>query len=295
MKKVFYLILFSMSASFSLHAQNIDTLRKEIIEIIASKDATIGVSIIGIDSKDTLSINGNAHFPMISVFKFHIALAILNKVDNGELSLNQKLFIKKSELLENTWSPFRKKYPNGDISITLKEAIQWMVSHSDNNLCDVLLRLIGGVNQVDDFVNNPSFVIKNNEEEMHENWDAQFLNTTTPIFATQLLKQFYETKLLSKKSTKFLYNTMVATVVGKNRIKGKLPVKTKVAHRTGSSFTNNAGLTGAINDIGIVELPNGSCFFIAIFVNNTTEKFEDGETLIANISKATWDYFTKKP
>ena len=58
--------------------------------------------------------------------------------------------------------------------------------------------------------------IKNNEEEMHENWDAQFLNTTTPIFATQLLKQFYETKLLSKKSTKFLYNTMVATVVGKN-------------------------------------------------------------------------------
>ena len=84
-----------MSASFSLHAQNIDTLRKEIIEIIASKDATIGVSIIGIDSKDTLSINGNAHFSMISVFKFHIALAILNKVDNGELSLNQKLFIKK--------------------------------------------------------------------------------------------------------------------------------------------------------------------------------------------------------
>ena len=284
-----------MSASFSLHAQNIDTLRKEIIEIIASKDATIGVSIIGIDSKDTLSINGNAHFPMISVFKFHIALAILNKVDNGELSLNQKLFIKKSELLENTWSPFRKKYPNGDISITLKEAIQWMVSHSDNNLCDILLRLIGGVNAVDDFVNNPSFVIKNNEEEMHENWDAQFLNTTTPIFATQLLKQFYETKLLSKKSTKFLYNTMVATVVGKNRIKGKLPAKIKVAHRTGSSFTNNAGLTGAINDIGIVELPNGSWFFIAIFVNNTTEKFENGETLIANISKATWDYFTKKP
>ena len=30
-----------MSASFSLHAQNIDTLRKEIIEIIASKDKCV--------------------------------------------------------------------------------------------------------------------------------------------------------------------------------------------------------------------------------------------------------------
>jgi beta-lactamase class A len=169
-----------------------------------------------------------------------------------------------------------------------------MITVSDNNICDILIRLVGGVEAVDHFINDSNFVIINDEEGIHKNWDAQFLNTTTPNFSSQLIKSFYETKLLTKKSTKFLYKTMLSTSVGKNRIKGKLPPKTKVAHRTGSSFTNNEGMTGAINDIGIVELPNGNQFIISVFVHNTSEKFEDGETLIADIAKAAWDYYTQE-
>ena len=269
-------------------------LREKIEQIISTKKADVGVSILNLENGDTLSFNGNKHYPMISAFKFHIALTVLDKVDKGELSLNQKLFIKKSELLENTWSPFREKYPNGDVSITLKEALQWTISVSDNNLCDILIRLVGGVKTVDKFINSADFIIKNDEEGMHQNWDAQFLNTTTPNFSNQLLKRFLENKLLTKKSTKFLYKTMVSTSVGQNRIKAKLPTNTEVAHRTGSSFTNDAGLTGAINDIGIVKLPNGKYLIISIFVHNTTEKFKDGEEIIADITKATWDNYTTK-
>ena len=87
---------------------------------------------------------------------------------------------------------------------------------------------------------------------------------------------------------------MVSTSVGQNRIKGKLPTKTEVAHRTGSSFTNNVGMTGAINDIGIVKLPNGNQYLISVFVHNTTEVFKTGEEIIADISKAVWDHYTKK-
>jgi beta-lactamase class A len=293
MKKI---LLLGCVYFLSVHAfaQNTEELCKEINQIISVKNADVGVSILNVENGDTLSFNGNKHYPLISAFKFHIALTVLNKVDKGELSLDQKLFIKKSELLENTWSPFREKFPIGDVSITLEEALQWTVSVSDNNLCDILIRLVGGVKTVDTFINNTDFTIKNNEEGMHQNWDAQFLNTTTPNFSSQLLKRFLENKLLTKKSTKFLYKTMVETSVGQNRIKGKLPLKTEVAHRAGSSFTNDAGLTGAINDIGIVKLPNGNHFVISVFVHNTTEKFKDGEEIIANISKATWDYYTKK-
>jgi beta-lactamase class A len=269
-------------------------LRQNIEQIISTKNANVGVSILNLENGDTLSFNGNKHYPMISVFKFHIALTVLNEVDKGELSLSQKLFIKKSELLQNTWSPFREKYPNGDISISLKEALQWTISVSDNNLCDILIRLLGGVTKIDSFINNPDFIIKNDEEGMHQNWDAQFLNTTTPNFSNQLLIKLLEKKILTEKSTEFLYQTMVSTSVGQNRIKGKLPTNTEVAHRTGSSFTNDAGMTGAINDIGIVKLPNGKYFIISVFIHNTTEKFKDGEDIIADITKATWDYYTKK-
>lgn len=87
---------------------------------------------------------------------------------------------------------------------------------------------------------------------------------------------------------------MVATSVGQNRMKGELPPNTEVAHRTGTSFTNDAGLTGAINDIGIVKLPNGKYFIISVFVHNITEKFREGEKIIADITKATWDYYVSK-
>jgi beta-lactamase class A len=290
----YFLIIIILFISLQTFAQNTNELRKKIEQIIATKNATIGVSILGLENGDTLSMNGDRHYPMISVFKFHIALTVLNKVDKGELSLKQKLLIKKSELLVDTWSPFREKYPKGDISITLKEALQRTILKSDNNLCDILIRLVGGVNTIESFINNPDFIIKNDEEGMHQNWDAQFLNTTTPNFSTQLLKQFYERKILTKKSTDFLYRTMVETSVGQNRIKGKLPINTEVAHRTGSSFTNDVGLTGGINDIGIVKLPNGNHFIISVFVYNTTETYKDGEEIIADITKATWDYYKSK-
>lgn len=70
-------------------------LKNKIHEIISAKNATVGISLKGIEDQDTLSINGNKKTPLMSVFKFHIALAVLNQVDKGKLKLDQKFFIKK--------------------------------------------------------------------------------------------------------------------------------------------------------------------------------------------------------
>ena len=292
MKKT--LIIFISLISHSLFSQNTTELQQKIEQLISLNNGTVGVSFIDLESGDSLSIHGGDHFPMMSVFKFHLALTVLDKVDKGELSLKQQLLIKKSDLREHTWSPFRDSFPDGEVTITLKEAIQWTVSVSDNNMCDVLIRLIGGVKTMDDFINDSQFVVKNDEAGMHENWEAQFLNTTTPDCAVELLKQFYERKLVSKKSTKLLYQTMVETSVGPNRIKGKLPPTTIVAHRPGTSFTNDAGLSGAINDIGIIELPGGKRVILAVFIQNTTNGFKQGEALIADIARAVWDFYVIK-
>ena len=70
-------------------------MRQKIDSIINTKRAIVGVSINGIKTNDTLSINGQRHYPMQSVFKFPIALTILSEVDKGKLSLDQKIEIKK--------------------------------------------------------------------------------------------------------------------------------------------------------------------------------------------------------
>lgn len=277
---------------FAQNKENSD-LKNTIQKIILGKKADVGISIIGIEN-DIVSINADQLYPMLSTVKFPIALTILDQIEKGKLSMKQNIFIKKDELLENTWSPFQKENPNGNISITLEEAMKWMVSYSDNNLTDILLRLIGGTETVKTFIDSENFIIKNNEEDMHKDWDSQFVNQIKPNYATLLLKEFSEGKILNKINTKWLYDAMLNNTTGMKRLKGKLTANIQVAHRTGTSFTNDAGMTGAINDFGIIELPNKKKIYIAVFVRDSLENFENSEEMIADIAKAAYNFYLNK-
>ena len=279
-------------------AQTTDALRQKLQQIVSTKNAVVGVSIIGNNGKDTLSLNGARHFPLQSVFKFHIALAVLSQIDKGKFSLNQKIKIEKKDLLPDLYSPIREKYPNG-ASLTIAEILENTVSSSDNVGCEVLLRLLGGPQVVEEYFTKNKFKdvsIKINEEVQQANWDLQFQNWTTPKAANEVLAAFYynKKKLLSQKSYDFIWKTMRDTETGKARIKGQLPKGTIVAHKTGSSGANKEGLTAAVNDIGIVFLPNGRHFFISVFVTNSKENADTNEKIIADIAKVTWDYFNAK-
>lgn len=275
-----------------------ESLRSQIQQIVSSKKAIVGVSIIGNKGKDTISLNGDKHFPMQSVFKFHIALAVLAEVDKGNLSINQKVEIKKEDLLpEDFWSPLRDEYPNGGV-FTIAELIQYSVSHSDNTACDELIRLIGTPKTVETYFkkNNINDIqITYNEEQMQAKWENMFQNWTTPKAASQTLKLFYENKgnLLSKSSYDFFWKTNKETTTGKSRIRGQLPAETIVAHKTGWSGTNKeTGITAAVNNIGIVFLPNGEYFIISVFVSESKESFDTNEKIIADIAKATYDFYS---
>lgn len=276
-------------------AQTTDLLKQKIQQIIADKNADVGGSIIGNNGRDTLSIRGVSHFPMQSVFKFHIALALLSEIDKGSFSLTQEIRIEQKDMLPDLYSPIREKYPTG-VTLTIAEILEYTVCESDNVGCDVLLRLLGGPQVVEDYFVNNNFKdisIKINEEVMQSNWDLQFRNWTTPLAATDLLASFYynNKKLLSTESHAFIWQLMKQTSTGKDRIKGLLPEGTVVAHKTGWSGTNKAGITAAVNDIGVVFLPHGQPYFISVFITNSKEDLKTNEKIIADIAKAAWDYF----
>jgi beta-lactamase class A len=295
--KIFFsfLALLFLVLHVSSTAQNLDSLRLKIQRIVSPKSAEVGIAIMSDNGKDTLSINGDKHLPMQSVFKFHIALALLSEIDKGKFSLQQKVTIKQNELLPDLYSPIREKYPQG-VTLTLAEITEYTVSQSDNVGCDVLLRLLGGPSAVEKYFLSNKFKdvsIKINEETMQRNWDQMFLNWTTPKTANQVLSEFYrnDKKFLSKKSYEFIWNVMKATQTGKARLKGLLPEGTVVAHKTGYSGTNKQGIMAAVNDIGIVFLPNGRHFYISVFVTNSRENLDTNEKIIAEIAKVAWEHF----
>lgn len=283
-----------MISAFTFAQQSV--LEQKINSIIKDKNATVGISVLGFEDGFKYYKNADKKLPMQSVFKFHIAATVLDYVDKGKLYLDQKVLLDKTNLLENTWSPLRDKYPNGGVEIPLSEVLEYTVAKSDNNGCDIMLKLLGGTQPVQKFMDSKGvkgFQIKYNEAEMHKDWNNQYKNYSTAASATDVLKKFYDGKLLSKKYTDYLMKVLWSTSTGKNKLIAQLPENTLVARKTGASGKNNAGLTGAENEIGIITLPNGKHYAIAVFVSNSTETDVVNCKMISDISKSVWDYFNK--
>lgn len=254
----------------------------------------VGFAYRHIEKGDTLSENGNRPYPMQSVYKFPLALAVLRQVDLGVLSLDQKVHIAKEDYFP-TWSPLMKKYPEANVDISLREILQTTISESDNIGCDLLFNLIGGPKKVNFYIHSlgiTDMVIANTEREMHENPKLQFENWSSPRAMVQLLDLFFQKKILKRTTHKFLWDGMVATYLGKNRMKGLLPANTMVAHRTGTGAPDENGLLGAVNDVGIITLPDGKHLAIAVFVTRTPEDVKNAERKIAQVTKGAYDRFT---
>jgi beta-lactamase class A len=274
-----------------------EILRSEIERISQSAQGKVGVAIAGLEDGDSLSLSGDTHFPMQSVYKFPLAMAVLQAVDSGKLLLGQKIHLQKKDLLEDTWSPMRDKYPNGNMDLTLQEVLSYCISYSDNNACDILFRLIGGPRKVQKFVRSigiRNIAIVATEEEMHKSWKTQFRNWCTPLAMTEILKVFYEKKSLSASSSDLLLSMMTESKNSPKRIKGLLPEGTVAAHKTGTSGTNDDGMSAATNDVGIVTLPNGNHVAIVVYVSMSNADDNTRESVIAQIAKAAWDYYVIK-
>src|SRR5438132_10162508 len=111
-------------------------------------------------------------------------------------------------------------------------------------------------------------IVANTEKEIGQDWQTQYRNWASPEAAVALLRALQERRGLSESSQTLLLRFMIESTPGPNRLKGLLPAGTVVAHKTGTSGTQN-GVTAATNDIGLVALPNGRHLAIAVFVSDS--------------------------
>jgi beta-lactamase class A len=256
-----------------------------------SFSAKVGIAVMNIETGDTFSYNGMAQMPMQSTYKFPQALAALSQVEKGKLSLEQKVFISKAEMIEETWSPMRDSFPNGNINLTVARLLTYTVSYSDNIACDVVFKLLGGPATVEAYLDSigiKGVKVLSTEDEMHQDGSLQYKNWAAPVEMVKLLQQFYTGKLLNAEHTTFLRNQMEHCFNSAKRIKDLLPDSVVVAHKTGTSFTDG-GRTHAVNDIGIITLPNGQHIAIAMFVSDTNVPPGDCEAWIARVTRMIYD------
>ena len=271
-----------------------DELQKRIEQIAAGAKGRVGVAVEVLETGESISLDPNGHFPMQSVYKLPIGMAVLNQVDNGKLSLEQRVRVEKSDFVRlGQASVIRDRNPNG-VELSLNELLRFTVSESDGTGSDVLLKLVGA-DFVTKYLNElgiNEIVVANSEKEIGRDWETQYRNWASPRGAIQLLRSLHEKRGVSEQSQQLLYKFMTESPTGPKRLKGLLPKTAVVAHRTGTGGTNG-GVAAATNDIGIITLPNGQHLAIAVFVSDSRADLATRERVIAEVAKVIYDHFTQ--
>ena len=246
-----------------------------------------------IETGASVTLRGQERFPMQSVYKLPIGMAVLHQVDRGRVKLEQGVRVRTSDFVSaRQHSPIRDDHPRG-VELSVRDLLRFMVSESDGTACDVLLGLVGGPKRVTDYLHSlgvKGIVVANTEKELGRDESAQYRNWASPEATVILLRALHEGRGLSKASRALLLRQMKETPTGPRRIKGLLPAGAVVAHKTGSSRTVN-GLTRATNDIGLVTLPNKRHMALAVFLSDSTASDSVREGVIARVARAAWDHW----
>ena len=280
----------------ALTAQPQNDLRAQVEQISRQAEGRTGAAVLVIETGESMAFHGDERFPMQSVYKMPIGMAVLREVDGGHLSLEQKVRVETSDLVPaKAHSPIRDKYPKGGVELSVRELLRYMMVESDGTASDILLRLAGGPQRVTRYLRElglRGIVVATSESEMTRNDFVQYRNWATPKAMLELLRAFQEGRGLSAGSHALLMQFMTESTTGPHRLKGLLPAGTIVAHKTGTSNTVN-GLTRATNDAGIITLPDGKHLVVVVFVSDSRADEATREGVIAKIAQAAWDWSRK--
>ena len=210
-------------------------LGKEIEGVVRDKDLKLGFALYDFSSDKTISISGNDRFPMQSVFKFPIGVALLDCVSRGEFALTDSVSLTKADLSPDLWSPIRERWSDG-VRLPLSDVMTYMIAHSDNSATDFLIHKIGDVARIQQIINRleaKKINVRNTEKEIQGSWSVQFDNWTTPKAMVQLLRLMNDGELLDKANAAVLWIAMASSST--NSVNRLMPKTVTLARKTGYS------------------------------------------------------------
>jgi len=278
----------------------------------------IGFAAQEIGGGEVIAFNGDESFAMASTYKVAIAAAVLDRVDKGELSLDQLVEVPPDMYVTGVVA-LAETFPHPGIQLSVANLIEVMITESDNTATDVSMGLAGGPAAVTEYLrrlgitdfrvdrttreilmdfyglpgvtpedvaegirNNPALVQA--QVDPNPDFEADPRDHATPLAMLQLLLAIDGGTAISPESREFLLGVMSRTRSVPGRLKGLMPMGTPVAHKTGT-----AG--GIANDVGYITLPDGRRFAIAVYTNGNETSVADRDRAIAEIARSLFDYF----
>ncbi len=302
-------------------------LERELGRISEASGGVLGFSAIHLESGREVHLHADQAFPMASTYKVPMAVALFQRVDRGEISLDDMITFAPHHYSPGSGT-LTDLFVQPGLALSLRNLTELMMLISDNSATDRVLDAAGGGRAVTEAVEAlgisglrvdrstleliASFLGIDNlppreqltldryralvEATTPASRDAAAArfsldprDTSTPRAMAALLTKIWRDEALSPEMSALLRDIMDRCRTGENRIRGMLPVHVNTANKTGT-------IGGSANDVGVIELPDGrGTVVVAAFVRDSTAPSAAREAAIAHASRAVYDYFLTTP
>lgn len=265
-------------------------LEKELTAIADSAKGDVGIALIY--DGDTLTVNNDAIYPMMSVFKLHQAVALCRMFEENGTSLDTVMTLRRSELDPDTWSPMLKDHSGEEISLPMRRLLEYTLIESDNNASnEMFVRLMSPAacdSVIAGIIPRDSFEIRFNEAEMQTDHSRAYSNRTSPLGAAILIDRLFTDTLVGKSYQDLINSALLRCQTGPDKISAALSETEgiTIGHKTGSGDRDENGRLAASNDVAFISLPDGRHYALAVFVKDFDGTDAEAAATIARISAA---------
>jgi beta-lactamase class A len=262
---------------------------RQIAQLADGSAGRIGVAAVDLSSGREISILGDQRFPMASTSKIAIAATYLEGVDQGRWTLTRELPL----MVPLSSKPFSSKTApvKPGQYLPAGELLTLMLTRSSNSATDALLAAVGGPGVVNEWARRAGIAnfdltrdiatLVRDDGEFDPATYVDIRDSATPRDMVRLLTGLYQGQWLSRPSRDLLISTMEHCRTGTRRIPALMPDNVTIAHKTGS-------LNNTSSDVGIISMPDGRTFAVAIYVTGQGSKARR-EAKIASIARALYD------
>lgn len=261
------------SPQISEGTQNTNSLGNVIQNSLGDADVVYGVVVKNLKSSEASYINEHRNFNAASLYKLWVMATVYKQIQDGKLK-EDDILSEDVSVLNNIFNiDTQFETSTGTITLTVREALDEMITVSDNYSALLLSEKIG-LSAISSFLNENGF----NESSIGSSGGSP---TTTAYDTALFFEKLYKGDLANDKYT----NEMLALLKSQqlnDEIPKYLPPEVTVAHKTGM-------IDNSLHDAGIVYSPKGD-YIIAILSEGTSS--EDFSEKIAQLSKVVYDYFS---
>ncbi|WP_312115603.1 serine hydrolase [Brevibacillus reuszeri] len=283
-------------------------------DVLTDSPGVFGVAATHLETGKTASNLDDQLFQLASAFKIPIMVTLMREVEAGNIRLDQRVTLKQDERVPG--SGVLQELDAG-AALTVKDLATLMTIVSDNYATDLVLELIGGIEQVTAHMHElglknvhmrhtcwqllnhcvgmneptPSEAGFHEYERREDTGEYEIIldvskptlenNVATPADLNRLLIMIAQKEILTPASCELMLDILRRQHYN-SRLPFLLPEGTKVAHKTGT-------VNAVVNDAGIIYLPNGKgTIAITVLSRGVTEK-SAAELTIARVARAIYD------